>query len=304
MKTATSRNGAQKDVHQIINDKIIEQLQKGIVPWRVAWTEAGIPTNVSSQKQYRGINLMLLASLGYEQNFFITENQLNDIGATIKPNERPHVVTYWSNKSQEMNAEVDNGKRKTSALRYYMVYNVSQCAGILGELVPEKLPLPVSDELREKLVADIQNGPVIKHKDPMPYYDPLEDCLNMPKPKTFDHSAGYYRTLLHQLVHSTGHHTRLDRMGLVQMSEFGADAYSQEELVAEIGAGFLESYTGVASTGEPAPEYLQGWISKLQKDTHFIFTAAALAQKAVDFILNYKAEEETTNEEVEELAVV
>lgn len=287
-----SKKSTQRNVYALITEKVIEHLEKGIVPWRKSWTDAGIPTGLMSRKPYRGINVMLLAALGYERNVFLTENQLKDVGGTIRPGERPHMITYWNNKQED-------GKEKDGVLSYYLVYNVAQCAGIPTELIPAPQAQLPSDAICEQVIAEVMNGPVIKYKDPKPYYDPIDDYVNMPKLKTYESSAGYYQDLLHQLIHSTGHHTRLDRMGLVQMSEHGSNMYSLEELVAEIGTTFLGAVCGITSPFEAKPAYLQGWIAKLQKDAYLIFTAASAAQRAADFILNIKAEEEPVKEEGE-----
>src|SRR5580700_6740336 len=103
-QTATTKRGAQKDVQAILTEKVIEKLKNGIVPWRVPWIEAGIPENLISHNAYKGINRILLASLGCGRNIFITEKQLGEIGGTLIPGERPHLLGY-----------LDNGKKKGEA---------------------------------------------------------------------------------------------------------------------------------------------------------------------------------------------
>jgi antirestriction protein ArdC len=146
------------------------------------------------------------------------------------------------------------------------------------------------------------NRPVIKHKESKAYYEPLEDFINLAKPKSFPNDAAYHSALFHQLIHSTGHHTRLDRMGLVQMPEFGCDPHSLEELVAEIGACYLRSFAGIASEFDERT-VVNGWIGKLKMDRQLIFTACSLAQKAVDYNLNVQPVEESILEEVTERVI-
>ena len=280
-QTKNAKKGTEKDVQTIITERIIGQLEKGIVPWRTPWMEAGVPTSLISKRPFRGINVLLLAVLGYERNVFLTSNQLEAIGGSIKPNERQNMIVFWNNQKGEPGDE-----KKTSSLLYYLVYNIAQCVGILGESVPEVFRETDPIKACEGIVANMQNGPSIRNKEAGAYYDPLDDYINVPKLKSFANPVCYYSALFHQLAHSTGHHTRLDRMGLVQMSEYGCSGFTQEELVAEIVTNYLENNAGIPCPFEPSQEYLDGWIQKLQADRYFIFTACTLAQKAIDFILN------------------
>ena len=293
--TTVPEKTSRTDVQQIVNDLFIGQLENGIAPWRVSWMEAGVPTNLVSKYPYRGMNNMLLAMLGYDRNVFLTENQLAAIGASIKAKEKPHVVMYWDN---GITAEPANpGIKKTPKLRFYQVYNIAQCAGILGETVP-----PVVHETNpiaacERIIANMPKFPAIRHKEANTFYNPLQDFINLPKQKDFLNDAGYFSALFHQLVHASGHYTRLDRMGLIQMPEFGCDPYSLEELVAEIGACYLRSLTGIASEFDEIKD-TGGWLPKFRKDKQFIFTACTLALKAIDFILNVKVVEEPAQNEI------
>jgi antirestriction protein ArdC len=299
-QTATnSKNGTHKDVYAIINERIIEHLNTGTVPWLQPWSEGGLPQNIISKKCYRGINMMLLAMEGYEHNLFITFKQLKAIGGKAKKDEKGHMVVYWNfgekpaeKEDQDENAET----RKAPVLRYYTVLNISQC-----EDIPEKY-LPQSREAKEipsceSIVTGMPECPPIKHKEQRAFYNPLLDFINMPKKASFKSDESYYATLFHELVHSTGHHTRLKRPGLIQMSEFGDEAYSQEELVAEMGTCYLQSLTGITGEFRQSTAYIQGWLGKLKNDRRFIFSASSMAQKAVDYILNVKGSEEEKPEE-------
>jgi len=292
-QTATPKKDTRIDVYDIVTGRIMDHLQKGIVPWRVPWTDAGIPQNLISKRAYRGVNSMLLACLGYERNLFVTSKQLKELGASIKPEEKPHVLIYWNvaEKGHEGSEKETAGKRNGPFLRYYTVYNIGQCMGIPPELIPEVAKEATPGAACERIVSGLLNGPAIRHKDPEAYYDCLEDYVNVAKIKSFDNEGHYYSALFHQLVHSTGHHSRLDRMGLVQMPEFGCEPYTMEELTAEIGTSFLQSLTGITGTFFQSAEYIPEWIAKLRSDKYFIVTAATQAQKATDFILNVQAEE-------------
>ena len=302
--TATKPDTQKGDVYAIINERIIEQLNKGTVPWRKPWAEAGLPKNIISGKHYRGINMMLLAMEGYEHNLFLSFKQVQDIKGKVKKGEKGHMVVYWSqveNKDEEAERQEENKEhKKKSILRYYYVFNVAQC-----ENIPERY-LPAARETRdiptcESIVSNMPHCPPIRHKENSAFYNSEEDFVNMPKKKSFKNDESYYSTLFHELVHSTGHESRLKRDILMQMSEFGRLMYSLEELVAEIGTCYLQSYAGISSEFQQSTAYIQGWLGKLKNDKRFIFTASKASQKAVEFILNIQSTQEETQEKEEQL---
>src|SRR5579863_741348 len=118
------------------------------------------------------------------------------------------------------------------------------------------------------------------------------DYISMPKRDSFWEGQGYYATLFHELIHSTGHEKRLKRKELVERAKFGSETYSIEELTAEIGSCYLTSYAGITTNGlTNSVAYLQGWLSRLRQDKKFVIYASAHAQKAVDYILNLRHQE-------------
>jgi antirestriction protein ArdC len=298
--TTAKKNDTHIDVYKIINDKIIEQLNNGTVPWRKPWTEGGLPQNLISKKHYRGINMILLSMMGYEHNLFLSFKQVHDVGGSVKKGEKGHVVVYWSqldNKQEGTEKHEENkDQKKKSILRYYYVFNVSQC-----DKIPEKY-LPTARETKElpsceSIVSAMQHCPPIRHKEQKAFYQPKEDYVNMPKKRSFKNDESYYAVLFHELIHSTGHESRLKRETLTQMAEFGDDNYSQEELVAEMGTCYLQSFAGITSEFQNSTAYLQGWLGKLKGDKKFIFTAARAAQKATDYILNVQDQKEVSQPE-------
>lgn len=299
MQTEKPIQQPSKDVYKLVTDRIIEQLEKGTVPWQRPWRLAGVPKNAITGRPYRGFNALYLSSLGYEQNLFLTFSQVNkELGGKVKQGEHGHVITWWKTEKPKDEEEQIDGKARLY-LRYYTVFNVSQCEGL-----PEKYRLPQQEEIElpacKDIVANMPLCPPITHKGPSAFYHPIDDFVNMPKRNSFKSDAAYYSVLFHELVHSTGHHLRLRRKGLIEMSEFGSDQYSFEELVAEIGTCFLQSVTGIESEFPNSAAYISGWLAVLKSDKRFILTASAAAQKAVDFILNMPAETEEA-EVIEEM---
>jgi len=265
------------------------------------WTDRGLPRNLITKRPYRGINVLTLSMLGYEHNYFLTFKQVQELGCSVKKGEKSHMVVYWNYiapKDEKVLESEDSKAKKIPYIEYYSVFNIAQCDGF-----PESFTIPVDRETQpipacEKIVEDMPQKPRIQFKEQSAYYDPIRDFVNMPKQKNFDSDAAYYSTFFHELIHSTGYSTRLARKDLIEMSEFGSEQYSHEELVAEIGTCYLQSITGIQMQFEQSAAYIKGWLSKLQNDKKFIFSAARHAQKATDFILNiqHEFEEQSADE--------
>jgi antirestriction protein ArdC len=279
------------DVFEIVTNLIIEQLEHNIIPWKQPWKNAGLPRNLVTRKPYRGINSLLLRIPNYAVNDFLTFKQVQNLGGRIKKGEKAHLVVYWLWPDQP--SEPDNLPKKPPTLRYYFVFNVSQCISLPERSAP--LPLPQQGvSLCKKILEGMPLPPEIRHLEPIAYYDQYFDIVNMPKLETFIDEAGYFATLFHELIHSTGHPSRLNRPELVAMSPFGSEDYSIEELTAEIGACYLLSMAGIAPRSfENNVAYIQAWLAKLKKDKRFIVHAAARAERAVDYILNVRHEDHT-----------
>ncbi|MFN8288958.1 MAG: zincin-like metallopeptidase domain-containing protein [Chitinophagaceae bacterium] len=279
------------DVYQIVTDSIVSLLEQGTVPWQKPWTDAGIPSNLISKRPYRGINLWLLLSLNYERNLFLTWDQLKKVGGSVKKGEHGHVVIYWKTPPKKDDTLEGENEKKVPILRYYKVYNIAQCRELPADLV-EPLQLPLSTEYLpvpecEAVISKMPSPPEIQHKEPSAYYQIDGDFINMPKRKTFKTVEGYYATLFHELVHSTGAEKRLNRKTITQMAEFGSEMYSLEELVAELGSAYLSSFAGILEKQvKHSVAYIDGWLGKLKGDKRFMVQAAGMAQKAVDYIMH------------------
>lgn len=277
------------DVYELVTNRIIELLEVGTIPWRQPWTDAGIPMNLISKRPYRGINLWLLLSLNYERNLFLTWEQLKKIGGSVNQGQHGHIVLFWKQVSKKPEELDGSGKPKQiPMLRYYKVFNIEQCRDIPQNLVPELTKEEFNPiERCEAVVSGMPDCPAIRHKEQKAFYHAGEDYINMPKKKSFSSPEGYYATLFHELVHSTGVEKRLNRPTVTEMAEFGSDQYSIEELIAELGSAYLCASSGILDleVGNAAA-YIQGWLKKLQNDKRFVVLASGQAQKAVDFILN------------------
>lgn len=271
---------SKKDVYSIVTDQIIAQLEQGKIPWHQPWVSTGGPRNLITMKHYRGINTLLLGSLGYPRNYFLTFKQVKKVGGSIKEGEKPHLIIFWRWDEEE------NGTKR-AFLMYYRVYNIDQCLNIPKSLLPTCKDVQINTVYScEEIITNMPNPPTIQFGD-CACYIPKTDTLMMPAREYFAKIKEYYSTFFHELVHSTGHTSRLNREDVMKTDKMNAESYSFEELVAEIGACFLIAYAGIGTEDmNNNIAYLQGWLQRLKDDRKFIIIASASAQKAVDYILD------------------
>ena len=275
--------------YDVVTESIIRQLERGVTPWRKPW-RTEMPANLVSKKEYRGINIFLLASQGYGSRFWLTYRQAQMLGGTVKKGEHGSKVVFWKideyRKENSETGETEN--RKSILLRYYTVFNLEQCEGIKS---PEPAPVINPIEQCENIVRSMPNPPGFA-QDSRACYRPSIDTVGMPARSAFHSAEEYYSTFFHELTHSTGHPSRVGREGIMNHNPFGSEDYSKEELVAEMGAAMLCGVTGIASqTLDNSAAYLQAWINKLRSDSRLIVSAASQAQKAADYILARTATE-------------
>ena len=277
-------------VYEIITDRILRKLEEGTVPWRMPWNaSAGIPRNLISRKEYRGINVFLTGSQGYESPYWLTFKQAKELGGYVKEGAKGTPIVYCDTfKKEVLGKDGEVEEREMSFLRYYTVFNVAQVDGI--ETPPSNVverPFNPIGEC-EKIVADMPHPPELKvGVGGRAFYRSSEDAVYMPRAELFVSDEEYYSTLFHELVHSTGHETRLNRRPSKELRSFGDEAYSKEELVAEMGASFLCATAGIEdATLDNSAAYIQGWLKALRDDKKLVILAAAAAQRASDYILS------------------
>lgn len=181
------------------------------------------------------------------------------------------------------------------AITSFIVFSVDHLVWDLSKYIPKANDNSILIE-GEQIVEKYEKCPKIKVSDKA-FYSPSSDYIGIPSIGQFKESAGYYRTLFHELVHSTGSSDRLNRAGVANFDTFGSHQYSFEELVAEIGSGMLCEISGVPMDIENSQSYLNGWIKVLKSEPKWIVKAAQEAKKAVEFILGHKLEAEKVEAE-------
>ncbi|MFH0918863.1 MAG: zincin-like metallopeptidase domain-containing protein [Fibrobacterota bacterium] len=269
-------------VFEIVTDKIIAQLETGVIPWSKSWVNRP-PVNITG-RLYGGINLFTLYAEGFSSNIWLSYKQAMACGGNVKKGVKGSMAIFW----KILNVHKDDEVKHIPFLRYHTVFNLEQCDNVK---VPDRIQamsnnLHTWDPLQqaETVVSGMPSRPDIRHQEQRAYYHPKDDYVNMPIRESFAEASGYYATLFHELAHSTGHATRLDRGTLSTV--FSSDDYAKEELVAELGAAFLCAHAGIENKIDNSAAYIQSWIKALQNAKSMSVYAAARAQNAAAFILN------------------
>ena len=281
-----------------ITNQIIETMERdGLAPWHKSWTVngGGLPVNHVSGKAYRGLNVFLLASAPYGSNEWLTFKQAKAKKGSVRKGEKGTTVFFWKwlEKIEKDEKTGEDKKITIPMIRTYTVFNIEQCDDINPRFQSDSDEKTTFETLEEcSKVVEGFDGPKVSHGGNRAFYAPSKDAVVMPKPETFTSSEEYYGVLFHELCHSTGHETRLKREGIMGLSPFGSPSYSQEELVAEMGAAFLCAHCGtLPATIENSAAYLKGWLKALKDDKKMLIYAGAQAQKASDLILGFDFDE-------------
>lgn len=281
-----------ESVYQVITDRIVHLLEQGTIPWQKPWKSSDqAPQNFVSRKPYRGVNVFLLNCLGYASPYFLTFKQAQQLGGFVKKGEKGCPVVFW--KWLEVEDKETHESKRIPFLRYFSVFNVTQCENIPApneETILSPAPAPSPIEAAEEIVQGMPQRPEIKSGLDRAFYSPRQDYVGMPAVQQFKGGEEYYSTLFHELTHATGHDSRLNRKGVSRsegtLASFGSDPYAREELVAEMGSAFLCGEAGIVDRViDNSAAYVASWLERLKNDSKLVVTAAAQAQKAADFIL-------------------
>jgi len=285
-----------KDVCQTVTNNIIQALENGVIPWKKPFKSSfsPIPTNHFTGKAYRGINVFLLnlacIQMSYPNNTWVTYRQVQKLGGHIKKGESSEDILFWKRtilheKNEEL--EEETSPKEVYIARIYHVFNIAQCEGLeITEDQQKELPKIQSCE------SVYDNYPEIKPKlctGSRAMYIPSTDQISIPNMHDFDSRESYYATLFHELVHSTGHASRLNREGIAQANRSDMIKYSKEELIAEMGASFLSAVTGIDNNDltDNAAAYIYSWLEVFKQDKKMVVKAASYAQKAVDYLVSF-----------------
>jgi antirestriction protein ArdC len=282
-------------------------LEAGVAPWRspiLGQQAVGHPKNLTTGKPYRGVNVFLLAftawTQGYDSSYWMTYQQANQRGGRIKRGEKSSMVIFW--KPHEIIDKETSEKKPISVLRYYNVFNANQCEGVEVPDTPKFTPSEFKPiEMAESIATGYMDGPKVGTGGNKAFYAPTTDTVKLPEPTRFASTEQFYATMFHELAHSTGHSSRLDRGLDKKLPAFGSPDYSREELVAEMAAAFLcgEARIEPATLANQA-SYLSGWLGALKSDKRLIISAGGAGQRAADWILGRRPGAAQTRDSVSE----
>ena len=314
-----------KSICERITQRIIDFLDEGLIPWQKPWKggSANAPRSVSTKKVYQGTNLAILGCAGYSSPWWITFGQARKLGGSVRKGQKAYPVHYWKfpvegdckacNGSNPSCPKCEGTGRYTplfAQLFSFNVFNASQCDGLPEEYyeaieedtdLNDFTPIEKAEEIvhgyaevyyedkmsqRSEYLND--NPPKIFHdQSDRNYYSPLADEIHLTTPEQFISDEEYYSTAFHEMVHSSGHESRLEREGIVDSDGFGSHKYSKEELVAEIGSTYLCGIAGIDKEAviKNSAGYIQSWKKKLEDNKDWIVWAGTRASKACDHIL-------------------
>lgn len=215
--------------------------------------------------------------------------QWTELGGKIRKGEKAEIVVFW--KILEVEKENNDGeleKKTVPYLRYVSVFHISQVDGVKPLEEPFHEVEPIADA--DKVILDYVTREAINFNEQASneaYYSPSRDTIVVPMKEQYQHINEYYSTTFHELVHSTGHKNRLNRLETTAVASFGSETYSKEELVAEIGSATILSTLEIETkrTFTNSVAYIQNWLNVLKNDNRFIISASSQAEKAVDYIL-------------------
>lgn len=280
-----------KSVYEMVTDRIIEQLESGVIPWEKPWT--GIRSgafNRVSKKGYSLLNQMLLKHDGE----YATFKQWSDLGGHVRKGEKSEIIVFWKVLPvEEVQEDGTKITKQIPLLKYINVFHISQVDGVeplhKDELLNDIEPI----EKAESILTDYwtREHITIEHiASDKAYYSPSMDLIHLPLFEQFKDANEYYSTAFHESVHSTMKESRCNRAEerKNKLVAFGSDEYSKEELVAELGSASLMNIISIETrkSFRNSSAYIQSWLKVLKNDVKFIVSASSKAEKAVNYILN------------------
>ena len=268
---ARARSGKDRtSLYQEITDNIIAELEAGRVPWVQPWgtvaakASLAMPKNAASERQYSGINVLILWGAVIEHGFstqnWLTFRQALGLGAHVRKGEHGTTVVYADRfvpDEEHRRAERDGDEPNAIPfLKRFTVFNTDQCENLPPELTsapapsPEGLVLPHAEALIAGTGADFRIG------GDRAFYNTVHDFIQVPRPEAYFEPINWHRTALHELGHWSGHSSRLGRD---LSGNFGSALYAKEELIAEITSAFVCASLGIVPTVRHA-DYIGSWL--------------------------------------------
>ena len=278
------------DIYQDVTNRIIASIEAGAGKFQLPWHRGrgfGFPTNAHTKQSYQGVNVITLWCLGqpYSTQTWATYRQWAEMGCQVRKGEKGAHIIYYSTFQREQD---DGTEKAVPFIKQSAVFNADQVDGYEAPVV---VKLPPLERLQAVDAFVHGTGAKVVERGDRAFYWAATDIITMPLGELFfdpNRTENYYSTLMHELVHFTGHPRRLAReMG----GKFGNPVYAFEELVAELGSAFLCAKLSITpTTRDDHSQYIKNWLTALKGDKKFIFSAASQAQMAVDYLLQLQDE--------------
>lgn len=267
-------------VAELVTNEIIQRLEAGTIPWFKPW-QGGETVNYITGKPYQGINRLLL-----DGGEYATFKQITDRGGKVNKGAQGHIVVFY--KPLTVVDEGEDEPKVIRMLRYYKVFNIAD-TNLQPKQDNSTEHTNYTIDNCQAVIDDYISREGIKlrnlKKSDRASYSPTTDIINLPLLSQFTDSKHYYATAYHEMAHSTGHKSRLDRLS--KTAHFGNAEYSREELIAEITSAMLCNHTGIdtAEVIDNSAAYIGNWLQALKNDKNMILVASAKAEKAYNYIL-------------------
>ena len=275
-------------IYETVTERILNQMKSGVIPWRKSWS-SGLPRSLATGRAYRGINILILASSPFESSYWLTFRQAQQLGGHVRKGERATPVVFWKWRTEEelqQLAKDGKGRGIAPCVPFvFPVFNLEQIGGVDRPADDHRIAPEARHAIADDILGLMPRPPTITHSSTsQPAYLPTEDRITLPHLSQFTSADHYFAVMFHELVHSSGHVSRLDRFR-PDGTDLG-ERYSFEELVAEFGAAFLCAWAGIhnPATEELQASYIDGWAAAFARDSRMLMRAASAAQRAVDYV--------------------
>lgn len=290
------------NVYEIVTDRIVKELENGIIPWNKPWIGASYAWSRSTGKPYSLLNQLLLEDNGEYATF---KQIVSEKDGKVNKGAKAKFVTFWKMFDSKTEKDEDGNPKKIPMLRYYQVFNVAKDTNLEvkkhKELTQTFDTTPIEEV--DRIIDDYANRSGVRFCTDKgcdkAYYSHTDHTIHLPSIEQFKNVALYYSTKFHEMIHSTGHKSLLNRFEKGSTS-FGSDVYSKEELVAEIGTACILNRLGIETDDSfrNSTAYVQNWAKHIKADNKMIVSASSKAEKAVQLIFGeVEAREESDSTE-------
>lgn len=311
-------------------DQVLANLEKGNLFWTQGWVAAGAPESAVTGKKYRGINNLYLSLVAMAENYgdnrWATFRQMEEKGWTFKKDEEGHTlgkgksvsVEYYEMRDKETKRRFDRSvldgmtfdeqreymdKNVYWLRKFYRVFNCSLMDGVPAKEMPM---IDVNDRIEKaEAILDYWNANESKivYGGSQAFYRPSTDEVHLPEREKFKSTQSFYDTAFHEIGHSTGHQSRLNRD---LSGGFGSQSYAMEELRAEIASIFMAQDLGIEPSEDRLQNnaaYIQSWKDEIKENPNALFTAIADADKIARYVSS-KEQAYRQTKDVEYYAIV